>query len=291
MTVSSGGFDNATLIEVMKNHITNEVTHYKGQCYAWDVVNEGLNDDGTMRSDVFYDTIGEAYIPIAFATAAAADPDAKLYYNDYNIETAGSKSTAAQNLVKMVQAYGAKIDGVGLQAHLIVGSVSSASSMQSNLQSFVDLGVEVAYTELDIRTTTPATDAQLTQQATDYANVITACKNVAKCVGVTIWDWTDKYSWIPSVFSGQGEALPWDDEYQPKPAYWAILSAWGGSTSTSTTLATTTTKASTTTTTSATTTSTGAALYGQCGGSGWTGAKSCAQGTCTYVNDWYSQCL
>jgi endo-1,4-beta-xylanase len=226
--VSSGGFDNATLIEIMKNHITNEVTHYKGQCYAWDVVNEALSDngDGSYRSNVFYETIGEAYIPIAFAAAAAADPNVKLYYNDYSIEYAGAKSTAAQGIVKMVQAYGAKIDGVGLQSHFIVGETPSTESQVSNMKAFTALGVDVAITELDIRTTTPETSSAETQQAKDYSSTISACMQVEKCVGVTIWDWTDKYSWIPSTFSGYGAALPWDTNFNKKvPIYDVILSA------------------------------------------------------------------
>ncbi|KAJ5779838.1 hypothetical protein N7457_007558 [Penicillium paradoxum] len=285
--VSSGTWTNATLIAAMKNHITNVVTHYKGKCYAWDVANEALNEDGTYRDSVFYQTIGEAYLPIAFATAAAADPDAKLYYNDYNIESPGSKSTGAQRIVKLVQQYGAKIDGVGLQAHFIVGSTPSQSAQTTNLAAFTDLGVEVAYTELDIRMTLPSTDALLAQQSTDYRNSVAACVANTKCVGVTIWDYTDKYSWVPNTFSGQGAACPWDENLVKKPAYDGILAALDGAAS-STTLSTT---LATTTTTSASGGVTGVPLYGQCGGLGWTGGSTCASGTCKYVNDWYSQCL
>ncbi|CAG7916373.1 unnamed protein product [Penicillium olsonii] len=286
--VSSGTWTNETLIAAMKNHITNVVTHYKGKCYAWDVVNEALNEDGTYRTNIFYQTIGEAYLPIAFATAAAADPDVKLYYNDYNIESSGSKSIGAQRIIKLVQQYGAKIDGVGLQAHLIVGSTPSQSAQATNLAAFAALGVDIAYTELDIRMTLPSTAALLAQQATDYKNTVAACVANTKCIGVTIWDYTDKYSWVPSVFSGQGAALPWDENLAKKPAYEAILSALGGTASTGTT---TTAAAVTTTTTASSGGTTGAALYGQCGGSGWTGATTCASGSCKVFNEWYSQCL
>ncbi|KAJ6189886.1 hypothetical protein N7519_004794 [Penicillium mononematosum] len=282
--VSSGSWTNATLLAAMKNHITNVVTHYKGKCYAWDVVNEALNEDGTYRDNVFYKYIGEAYLPIAFATAAAADPDTKLYYNDYNIESAGSKSSGAQRIVKLVQQYGAKIDGVGLQGHFIVGSTPSQSAQTTNLAAFTAMGVDVAYTELDIRMTLPSTTALLTQQSTDYKNTVAACMANTKCVGITIWDYTDKYSWVPSTFSGQGDACPWDKNLVKKPAYAGILAALGGTSSTTTTLVTSTTTAGSGGATSV-------PLYGQCGGSGWTGGTTCVSGTCKQINDWYSQCL
>ncbi|CAG8195801.1 unnamed protein product [Penicillium salamii] len=287
--VSSGTWTNETLIAAMKNHITNVVTHYKGKCYAWDVVNEALNEDGTYRTNIFYQTIGEAYLPIAFATAAVADPDVKLYYNDYNIESSGSKSTGAQRIIKLVQQYGAKIDGVGLQAHLIVGSTPSQSAQATNLAAFAALGVDIAYTELDIRMTLPSTAALLAQQSTDYKNTVAACVANTKCIGVTIWDYTDKYSWVPSVFSGQGAALPWDENLAKKPAYDGILSALGGTASAGTT--TTAATVVTTTTTAGSGTTTVVALYGQCGGSGWTGGTTCASGSCKVFNEWYSQCL
>lgn len=177
----------------MTTHITNEVTHYKGECYAWDVVNEALSDSGGYRDNVFYETIGEYYLPIAFSTAAAADPDAKMYYNDYSIEFTGTKLTEALAIVDLIQGAGVQIDGVGLQGHFIVGSVGTASSLASVLEQFTAKGVEVAYTEVDVRhSSLPPTDAEIEQQAVDYAAVVSACLQVDGCVGITVWDFDDK---------------------------------------------------------------------------------------------------
>lgn len=259
-----------------------------------------LNEDGTYRQNVFYQYIGEAYIPIAFAAAAAADPNAKLYYNDYNIEYAGAKATGAQGIVKLVQAAGGRIDGVGLQSHFIVGSTPSLATQKANMASFTALGVDVAITELDIRMTLPETTALETQQSTDYQTTTTACVQTKGCVGITIWDYTDKYSWVPGTFSGQGDACPWDSNYNKKPAYYGILaglqSGTTSSSSTSSTLITTTTPTTTsstpTTTTTTTTSGTSAAHWGQCGGIGWSGPTTCASPyTCQVLNPYYSQCL
>lgn len=169
---------------------------------------EPLNDDGTFRSDVFFNTLGSSYIGIALRAARAADPNAKLYINDFNIEGPGAKATAMINLVKSLQSQGVPIDGIGFQSHLIVGEVPAG--FQQNLEAFTALGIDVAITELDIRMTLPSTPALLAQQKADYTTVIKACLAVSRCVGVTIWDWTDKFSFVPSTFPGQGAACPWD---------------------------------------------------------------------------------
>ncbi|KAI0648972.1 glycoside hydrolase superfamily [Trametes meyenii] len=221
--VANGQFTKDDLTDVIQTHCGTLVGHFKGQIYSWDVINEPFNDDGTWRQDVFYNTLGTDYIPIALKAARAADPNAKLYINDYNIEQAGAKSTAMLNLVKQLQADGVPIDGVGFQSHFIVGEIPG--TFQQTLEQFTALGLEVAITELDIRMTLPATAALLSQQQKDYQTVVQACTNVKGCVGVTIWDWTDKYSWVPSTFSGQGAALPWDENFNKKPAYTGIVAA------------------------------------------------------------------
>lgn len=148
-------------------------------------------------------------------SARAADPNAKLYINEFNIEFPGAKSTAMQNLVKSLKASGTPIDGIGLQSHFIVGEVPSEAVLIQNMEAFTALGVEVAITELDIRMTLPSTPALLAQQKTDYDTVVSACIAVARCVGITIWDFTDKFSFVPGAFPGQGAACPWDQVRPP----------------------------------------------------------------------------
>ncbi|WP_456826011.1 endo-1,4-beta-xylanase [Cellulomonas sp. P5_E12] len=214
------------LQSAMTNHITNVATHFQGKVVAWDVVNEAFDDNGSRRaSSPFQQKLGDGYIETAFRTARAADPAAKLCINDYNTDGINAKSTAIYNLVKDFKARGVPIDCVGFQAHLIIGQVPS--DLKANLQRFADLGVDVRITELDIRMATPADATKLATQAADYKKVFQACLGVTRCQGVTLWGITDKYSWVPGTFPGQGAALVWDDGYATKPAYDAIASAFG----------------------------------------------------------------
>jgi endo-1,4-beta-xylanase len=215
----------------MESHITTEVSHYKGQIYAWDVVNEPFNGDGSLVSDPFYRAMGSGYIADALRTAHAADPAAQLYLNDYNIEGENAKSNAMYSLVQSLLSQGVPINGVGFESHFILGQVPS--SMLANMQRFAALGVNVAVTELDDRIQLPASSANLNQQASDYATVVNDCLQVSRCVGVSQWGVGDADSWIPGTFSGWGAATMYDQNYQPKPAYNSALAALGGSTTSS----------------------------------------------------------
>ena len=144
-------------------------------------------------------------MPIALQAARAADPNAKLYINEYNIEYTGAKATAMLNLAKQLLADGVPLDGIGFQCHFIVGEVPT--SMQSVMEQFTALGLEVAITELDIRMPTPSTQANLEQQETDYQSVVQMCKNVEGCVGITVWDFTDKVRRAGSSSRGRSEEL------------------------------------------------------------------------------------
>ncbi|KAG8875538.1 hypothetical protein FRB98_007743 [Tulasnella sp. 332] len=187
-------------------------------------------NQGTWRADLWYNTIGPAFVPIALTAARAADPNVKLYINDYNIETIGAKSNAHLTLAQSLLNSSVPLDGIGCQGHLIVGEAPSASSITANFARFAALGLEWAITELDIRMTLPETTALLTQQASDYANAVGGCVASAACVGITTWDTSDDYSWIPSVFSGQGDALLFDSNKQPKPAYYSVANTLAAAT-------------------------------------------------------------
>jgi endo-1,4-beta-xylanase len=210
----------------LKNHITREVRHYRGQVYSWDVVNEAFNEDGTYRENIFYTTLGPGYIADALRWAHQADPKARLYLNDYNIEAVGPKSDAYYALAKELRTAGVPLDGIGLQAHLAL-QYGYPATLQDNLRRFSALGLDTALTEVDIRMLLPADDAKLAAQADWYRDLTSACLSVRRCVGITVWDYTDKYSWIPAVFDGQGAALPWDENLAPKPAYASIRKALG----------------------------------------------------------------
>ncbi|WP_405870017.1 endo-1,4-beta-xylanase [Streptomyces sp. NBC_00005] len=228
--LTNGSWTSAQLGSLLQNHISTEVGRYKGEIAAWDVVNEPFNEDGTYRSTLWYNGLGADYIANALTWARAADPAAKLYINDYNVEGVNAKSTALYNLVKDLKSRGVPIDGVGLQAHLILGQVPS--TLQQNIQRFADLGVDVAITELDVRMALPADSTKLAQQAADYRSVLNACVAVTRCAGVTVWGFTDSDSWVPGTFPGYGAATPYDENYVPKPAYDAIAEALGGTTTT-----------------------------------------------------------
>jgi endo-1,4-beta-xylanase len=207
----SGIRDANTLRSVMNNHISTEAGHYKGQIYAWDVVNEAFSDDGSgnQRSSVFHDVLGNGFIEEAFRTARTADPAAKLCYNDYNIEdwNAG-KTQGVYRLVKDFKSRGVPIDCVGFQSHF--GSGGPPGNFGTTLSSFAALGVEVQLTELDI--------AQA--GTTAYANTTKACMNVATCTGITTWGIRDSDSWR----SGDNPLL-FDRSGNKKPAYDSVLTA------------------------------------------------------------------
>ncbi|MFC0107392.1 endo-1,4-beta-xylanase [Kibdelosporangium aridum] len=211
------------LRSVLRQHITTVVSRFRGKVRAWDVVNEAFNEDGTRRDTVFQQKLGDGYIADAFRWARQADPSAKLYINDYNIEGVNPKSTATYELVRSLRQQGVPIDGVGIQAHLSL-EYGFPSGYRDNLKRFGALRLDIAITEADVRMPLPADTAKLTTQAQYFKELWDGCHAARRCVEFTTWGFTDRHSWVPDVFPGEGDACLFDANMRPKPAYWAINS-------------------------------------------------------------------
>jgi endo-1,4-beta-xylanase len=207
-----------SLRSAMVNHINQVMGHWRGRIHSWDVVNEAFQDGGSgaRRDSVFQRQLGNGYIEEAFRAARAADPNARLCYNDYNTDGQNAKSNAVFAMVQDFRNRGVPIDCVGFQSHFNAQS-PVPNDYQANLQRFANLGVDVQITELDI-------EGSGTTQANNYARVINACMAVSRCTGITVWGVTDKYSWRAG-----GTPLLFDGNYNKKPAYDAVLTAMGGS--------------------------------------------------------------
>jgi endo-1,4-beta-xylanase len=222
--LTSGTFTPDQLRDILRRHIFEEAGHFRGRIYAWDVVNEAFNEDGTLRQTIWLNALGPGYIADAFRWAHQADPHAKLYYNDYNLESIGPKSDAALALVEQLKAQHVPIDGVGFQGHLGI-QYPYPDTFGDNLKRFAAAGVDVAITEADVRMVLPVTPEKLATQATYFGNMGRSCAAVRRCVSFTLWGFTDKYSWVPGFFDGEGAATPFDEEFRPKPAWFALRDA------------------------------------------------------------------
>ncbi|MEU0667430.1 non-reducing end alpha-L-arabinofuranosidase family hydrolase [Streptomyces lavendulocolor] len=204
--------DPSTLRSVTNNHITTTMGRYKGKIYAWDVVNEAFQDGGSgaLRESVFKKVLGSGFIEEAFRTARAADPAAKLCYNDYNIEDwSAAKTQGVYRLVKDFKARGVPIDCVGFQSHF--GAGGPPAGFRTTLANFAALGVDVQITELDIAQASP----------THYASAVNACLGVKRCTGITVWGVRDSDSW-----RADEKPLLFDAAGKPKPAYDAVKKAF-----------------------------------------------------------------
>jgi endo-1,4-beta-xylanase len=236
--LTQGHFTTRRLSRLLHDHITEVMKHYSGQVFAWDVINEALDENGEVRDSIWYNQPGigfagkrTAYIEQVFRWAHKADPHALLFYNEAEGEGLNRKSDVIYAMIKEFKRRGVPIDGVGLQMHIptVEGDVPAlVANISANIERLTALGVQIHISELDVslpvdsQGISPGGD--VTRQADVYRGIVRACLDHAGCTAIQTWGFTDKYSWIGSHSRGaRGQALLFDRTYQPKPAYRAVF--------------------------------------------------------------------
>ena len=232
--IDGGLADRATMLERMRTHISTVVGRYKGKIRGWDVVNEALNDDGSLRDSPWRRGIGDDYIAKAFEFANQADPNAELYYNDYNLAAKPEKRTGAIRIIKDLQQRGLRIDAVGEQGHWRLDSPTTAEISRA-ITELRATGIKVMITELDVNLLPPLAPGQPTsatanpyvnglpddvQQALArrYADVFRVfVQHRDDITRVTFWGVSDADSWLNR--GRRNHPLLWDRQRQPKPAF------------------------------------------------------------------------
>jgi endo-1,4-beta-xylanase len=224
--LETGTFTKAELRSILKQHIFTVVGRYRGQIQQWDVANEIFNENGEYRQEnIFIRELGAGIVADAFRWAHQADPRAQLFLNDYGVDWPGVKVDAYETLAKELLAARVPLHGFASQAHLSM-RYGAPDQLAGVLQRFDDLGLKTAITELDVRMDLPEggvpTAEQLATQATYYKTVLDACLAVDDCNSFTIWGFTDKYSWVPVFFPAEGAATVMWEDFEKKPAYYAL---------------------------------------------------------------------
>ena len=210
-----------TMLAILKNHINVVAGRYKGKIYEWDVVNEGVNDNGlSLRASNWQVRIGNDYIDSAFVFAHRADPNALLVYNDYSAEAMNTKSNYIYTMVQGLKTRGIPINGVGLQCHFNLGGFDTAS-IGANMKRIETLGLGISITELDI--TTSGSTANLDAQKAAYKSMMALCLRHPGCKTFITWGVNDAQSWrgagaVPLLFTGTTTITP-------KPAYTGVQEA------------------------------------------------------------------
>ena len=223
-----GAFPREALLGIMQEHIQAVVGRYRGQIPIWDVVNEAIadtieNPQHPWRSTLWWRAIGPEYVEAAFRYAHAADPEARLFYNDYGGEGLGPKSDAIYHMLKLLRERGVPVHGVGLQMHVDVANPPDPAAVAANLQRLADLGLEVQVTEMDVslRNADGHPEESFAAQATIYRQMLQVCLHAPNCTAFVVWGLSDRHSWLSEGASGDSPLL-FDWTYQPKPAYEAL---------------------------------------------------------------------
>ena len=216
---------------MMKLHITSIVRYFKPSILSWDVVNEAFNEDGSLRNTIWLEHIGPSYIELAYRTAHEANPDAKLFYNDFGLEMNPTKRKAVINFFNHLKSRGVPIDGIGLQMHVDI-KYTEAAMIEDAIRDVANNHYDVHLSEVDISLNPLGKAYQLTTkdleaQADLMVKIVRAYKNIPKYqqFGITFWGVSDQYSWIPSYYNRTDYPLLFDESFNPKPIYCKLKQA------------------------------------------------------------------
>ncbi|KAG8892066.1 hypothetical protein FRC01_014364, partial [Tulasnella sp. 417] len=217
--LTSQTWSTADITSIIQDYVTTVAAHYQGGVYAWDVVSEIFNDNGTWRDNVFYNYLGPDFVEIALWAARAADPNAKLYIEEYGVEDFNAKSDALYYLAQTLKNNGVPLDGIGFEGHLSTPLLSLSPTMISNKQRFADLDLDWAYTQLGVRIVNGSTTTG--RQAEDYIAILAACIISPRCVGVLTSGITDATTIEGTGIWGgpQWTETLFDANYTPTMAY------------------------------------------------------------------------
>ncbi len=223
--LTTGHFSRDELISILHDHILAEVSHYRGQVNIWDVVNEAINNDGSLHNSIWSRGIGPDYLDLAFRWAHEANPQARLFYNDDGGEGLNQKSNAIYNLVAGMIKRGVPINGVGLEMHVSVDGYPPPGDVLANMKRLAALGLEVQITEMDVKIQDDPrpTQIRLAAEAQIYRDMLNTCLAVKQCTAFVMWGFTDLHSWIPAATGHPDAPLIFDAAYHPKPAFFALL--------------------------------------------------------------------
>ena len=208
---------------LLQDHVSRLVTRYRGEIEEWDVVNELFKEEGTLKETIWYENVGPEYIELALRWAHDADPNARLFINEFATENLNSKSNALYALAQDLLARGVPLHGIGFQMHLTESNPPNPAQVADNFRRFGELGLEVQITELDVRILKPATPENLAHQAEIYQALMEVCLSAPNCDTFVMWGVSDRNSWINYVHEEWGSPLILDEAYAPKPAYWALV--------------------------------------------------------------------
>lgn len=225
-----GNLSSNQVKKILEDHVRKVVGHFKGKLLAWDVINEPIHHHKFGPENFWYEKIGPEYIELVFRWTHETDHNAKLFINEWGMEEIGEKSDVMFSLIKNLLKNGVPIHGIGFQMHRGIGDpklmdgLPDLKSTEDNFKRFADLGLEIHVTEMDIQTYGYKGSQKeiFDAQGRAYGDIVKTILKIPAVKALVFWGVFDKYSWIPYCFKHPDCAHLYDEDFEPKPAYFAI---------------------------------------------------------------------